>query len=57
VSDPILTGVERYYSGRFAEHGPDCATGDWNSEESQGLRFEQLLRVLDDSSRPFSLND
>src|SRR5262249_48701582 len=29
---------------------------DWNSPESQTLRFEQLLRVCD-LSQPFSIND
>ena len=30
---------------------------DWNSQESQELRFEQLLRVVDGAQRPFTLND
>jgi SAM-dependent methyltransferase len=30
---------------------------DWNSTESQELRFEQLLRVADRASGRFSLND
>ncbi len=30
---------------------------DWNSEESQQLRFDQLLRVVRDPSEAFSLND
>jgi len=57
VSEPILTAVERYYSGRFAEHGPTARGVDWNSEESQELRFAQLLKVCDDSNRAFSLID
>ncbi len=31
LSDPILDAVERYYSGRFAEHGPTARGVDWNS--------------------------
>lgn len=30
---------------------------DWNSEESQELRFEQLLRVVDRERGPFTMND
>jgi SAM-dependent methyltransferase len=57
VSDPILEAVERYYSGRVAEHGPTAQGVDWNSAESQELRFAQLLKVCDDPDRGFSLND
>jgi SAM-dependent methyltransferase len=57
LSDAILTAVERYYSGRFAEHGATARGVDWNSPESQELRFEQLLRVTDRETGSFSLND
>jgi SAM-dependent methyltransferase len=49
--------VERYYSGRFAEHGATARGVDWNSPESQELRFDQLLRVADRETGAFSLND
>jgi hypothetical protein len=55
--DVILDGVERYYSGRFADHGPTAQGVDWNSPDSQELRFEQLLRVCEGAHGPFSLND
>jgi SAM-dependent methyltransferase len=42
----LLAKVERYYSGRFAEHGATARGVDWNSEESQYLRFRQLLRLV-----------
>jgi SAM-dependent methyltransferase len=57
VSDAILSAVERYYSGRFAEHGATARGVDWNSPESQELRFDQLLRVADRETGRFSLND
>lgn len=41
----VTGGVERYYSARLAEHGPSPAGVDWNSAESQRLRFRELLRV------------
>ena len=53
----ILDRVERYYSGRFAEHGATARGVDWNSPDSQELRFEQLLKVCEGDVGPFSLND
>lgn len=49
--------MERYYTGRFDEHGPTARGVDWNSAESQELRFEQLLRVVEHGPAMFSLND
>jgi SAM-dependent methyltransferase len=37
-------------------HGPTARGVDWNSEESQTLRFEQLMKLCD-RSRPYSLLD
>jgi hypothetical protein len=56
-ADPLLARIEHYYSSRFAEHGPTAQGVDWNSTESQELRFEQLLKVCEDARAPFSLND
>lgn len=57
----ILTDIESYYNNRLREHGA-CARGvDWNGEPSQQLRFEQLLKILDDgqshADKSISLND
>jgi SAM-dependent methyltransferase len=41
----IISSVERYYTGKLREHGPSPRGVDWNSEASQRLRFEQLLKV------------
>lgn len=38
-------------------HGATARGVDWNSEASQQLRFEQLMRVLDQKTGPFSVND
>ncbi len=40
--------IETYYSERLREHGPTPRGVDWNSSESQELRFDQLLRALPD---------
>jgi SAM-dependent methyltransferase len=55
VSD-IRQRVEQYYTARFAEHGASAQGVDWNSPESQELRFVQLLRIAD-LSDPFSVVD
>jgi len=55
VSD-IREGVERYYSGKFAEYGASARGVDWSSPESQELRFRQLLRIAEGADS-FSLVD
>lgn len=52
----ILTDVARYYSDKVITHGTVAQGVDWNSIESQTLRFEQLIKVCDTSS-VFSIND
>jgi SAM-dependent methyltransferase len=56
ITNKILQNVERYYSQRIETYGPTAKGVDWNSIESQMLRFEQLLKVCD-PSRPFSIID
>jgi SAM-dependent methyltransferase len=52
----LLEDVASYYSAKFAEHGATAAGVDWNSVESQELRFAQLMKVcLRDE--PFSITD
>lgn len=52
----ILHVVDRYYTAKIREHGASARGVDWSSEESQRLRFDQLLRVRDDDG-PFSIID
>lgn len=52
----ILKQVDAYYSAKLRAHGPTARGVDWNSPESQRLRFEQLLTVCD-LQQPFTLND
>jgi SAM-dependent methyltransferase len=55
-ADHILSDIAGYYSEKLAEHGETPRGADWNGEESQRLRFRQLLKIVDD--RPsFSMND
>ena len=55
--DAILDAVERYYSAKFDEHGAQAQGVDWNSTESQELRFEQLAQVFRGHAGAFSVND
>jgi len=52
----LLAEVADYYSVKLAEHGATPRGVDWNGEESQMLRFEQLTRVIR-QPRGFSIND
>src|SRR5207245_7679873 len=52
----VLDAVQRYYSGKVAEHGPTAKGVDWNDTDSQELRFEQLLKLCD-TTAPFTIND
>jgi len=55
-SSDILAEVADYYSAKLAEHGATPRGVDWNGEESQVLRFEQLTKVIR-QPRGFSIND
>jgi hypothetical protein len=52
----IISKVDAYYTGKVIEHGPTHRGVDWNSDESQALRFEQLLKIVDGEG-PFSITD
>lgn len=52
----LLIEVAEYYSSKLSEHGETPQGVDWNGEESQQLRFEQLCKVVN-KSKPFSIND
>lgn len=54
--DQLIRSVGAYYTEKVVAHGATAAGVDWNSKESQELRFEQLLRVVD-PGRPYSLID
>jgi SAM-dependent methyltransferase len=55
--EAILDAVERYYSAKFDEHGARAEGVEWNSAESQELRFHQLAHLLRGRADAFSLND
>jgi hypothetical protein len=53
----LLTEVAIYYSGKLADHGVTPQGVDWNSKQSQTIRFEQLCKVIGPENLFFSLND
>jgi SAM-dependent methyltransferase len=55
-NDEITGRVERYYSGKILEHGATPRGVDWNSKESQTIRFDQVLGVCA-GAEEFSLID
>lgn len=52
---PNLDHVKSYFDKRIREHGASPRGSDWNSETSQNVRFDQLLKVVEAQS--FSLLD
>lgn len=42
----LLNEVAEYYSFKLSEHGETPRGVDWNGEESQTLRFEQLCKII-----------
>ena len=45
--DDLIAESAAYYTRALQLHGPVPRGVDWNSAESQQLRFEQLLRICD----------
>ena len=56
MNDGFVSRAAGYYTGKLREHGPTHRGVDWNSVESQELRFEQLLRVCEGEPR-VAVND
>jgi SAM-dependent methyltransferase len=54
--EDILKDVSQYYDDKLEAYGITPKGVDWNSFESQVLRFQQLLLVCEDTG-PFSIND
>lgn len=52
----LLQDIAIYYSEKLAKHGQTPCGVDWNGEESQTLRFNNLCKVIETPGF-FSLND
>jgi hypothetical protein len=56
TKNPGLDQVKTYFDKRIREYGASPHGADWNGEESQNIRFDQLLKVID-GAKPFTLLD
>ena len=52
---PGLEQVKSYFGKRIEQHGASPRGVDWNSDESQNTRFDQLLKIIE--VQPFSILD
>jgi len=52
----VLAPIDRYYTEKIKLHGTTSLGVDWNGLESQELRFKQLTKVANPSTK-FSIND
>lgn len=53
----ILKQVDVYFAEKIQKFGATHWGVDWNSDESQCLRFEQLTKIVTKSDEPFSICD
>jgi SAM-dependent methyltransferase len=44
----LLQQTRQYYDGKLAEHGPTARGVDWNSQQSQEVRFRELVRLIEE---------
>ncbi len=51
-----LDSAKAYFHERIVEHGASPRGVDWNSDASQEVRFDQILKVVDEST-PCSILD
>jgi len=52
----FINNVKVYYNEKIDKYGPNYRGVDWNSKESQELRFKQLLKVCN-RDKKFTIND
>lgn len=52
----LLEQVKSYYSEKIATYGPTSAGVDWKNSESQILRFDQLVKLIE-PNKHFSICD
>ena len=56
-SERFLDEVEKYYSNKLTLYGSTPQGVDWNGENSQTIRFDQLCKVITKNPSQFSVND
>ena len=53
----VIKDATDYYEEKLKKYGPTSQGVDWNSKESQELRFDQLIKVIDKADDNFSILD
>ena len=43
----VIKDATDYYEEKLKKYGPISKGVDWNSKESQELRFKQLIKIVD----------
>ena len=54
--EKLKEDIRKYYDGKLDAFGSTPQGVDWNSAESQKIRFDQLLKICDLNTE-FSIND
>jgi SAM-dependent methyltransferase len=58
MSKSIIKEIENYYTNKIIENGVSAQGVDWNSKDSQYLRFQQLIKIFPaDDKASFSIID
>lgn len=55
-TNKILHNIEEYYTKKINAFGKTPKGVDWKDEETQIIRFKQLLKIID-NNKEFSIND
>jgi len=53
----ILGRVDEFFTAKVREFGPIHSGVDWNSRQSQELRFDQVTKIIRDPAEEFSIID
>jgi len=56
MKSELTSKVGQYYKEKICKFGIDSKGVDWKDEQSQKLRFQQLLKIVD-ADKPATIND
>lgn len=57
MNNKILKQADEYFTKKVLEYGNTNKGVDWNSKESQELRFQQLSKIIAEKNNRFSICD
>jgi SAM-dependent methyltransferase len=57
MSTKIKKSISEYYADKLKKFGTTPQGVDWNSEESQSMRFDQLIKLLPDDAYQYNILD